>query len=145
MFEAGRALDRALRELGIEHPTIGVFGINPHAGENGLFGDDDERITRPAVTRLRAAGILADGPTGADVLLANRKHDGYLAMYHDQGHVPVKLISPRQASAVTIGAGILFSSVGHGSAHDIAGRGIADATSVRETLALLASVSGRQA
>ena len=93
----------------------------------------------------RGVKLLTDGPTGADVLLANRKHDGYLAMYHDQGHVPVKLISPRQASAVTIGAGILFSSVGHGSAHDIAGRGIADATSVRETLALLASVSGRQA
>jgi 4-hydroxy-L-threonine phosphate dehydrogenase PdxA len=137
---AGRALDGALRQLGLRAPRIGVFGINPHAGENGLFGDEDEWITKPAVAALRAGGILADGPAGGDVLLANRQHDGYLAMLHDQGHVPIKLVSPRQASAVTIGAGILFSSVGHGSAHDIAGRGIAEAHSVSETLTLLAQM-----
>ena len=135
-----RALDDTLKRLGISQPKIGVFGINPHAGENGLFGDDDQRVTEPAVAMVKAEGIGADGPIGADVLLANRKHDAYVAMYHDQGHVPVKLISPRVASAVTIGAPVVFSSVGHGSAHDIAGKGIADPQSVIDAFALLASV-----
>ncbi|MBM3607172.1 MAG: terephthalate dihydrodiol dehydrogenase [Alphaproteobacteria bacterium] len=137
---AARALHDCLQRLGIDKPKIALFGINPHASENGLFGDDDARITEPAAANLRAQGLDVDGPAGADVLLANRKHDGYVAMYHDQGHVPVKLISPRQASALAIGAPVVFSSVGHGSAHDIAGKGVAQANSVIETLALLASV-----
>lgn len=135
-----RALDDCLKRLGIAQPKIGVFGINPHAGENGLFGDDDQRVTEPAVAMTKAEGIGADNPVGADVLLANRKHDAYVAMYHDQGHVPVKLISPRVASAVTIGAPVVFSSVGHGSAHDIAGKGVAHPQSVIDAFNLLASV-----
>lgn len=135
--EAGRAAAAAGRALGIAAPSLGVFGINPHAGEDGLFGDDDERITKPAVRRLRELGIAADGPAGADLLLGQRRHDIYLAMFHDQGHIPIKLLSPLRASALAIGAPVLFSSVGHGSAFDIAGRGIADPASVMETLALL--------
>lgn len=138
--DAIRALDACLKKLGVAAPRIGVFGVNPHAGENGLFGDEDQRITAQAVAMALAEGIHADGPTGADVLLANRKHDAYVAMYHDQGHAPVKLISPRVASAVTIGAPVLFSSVGHGSAHDIAGKGVADPQSVIDAFNLLASV-----
>jgi 4-hydroxy-L-threonine phosphate dehydrogenase PdxA len=134
---AGVATIEACRRLGLENATLGVFGINPHAGENGLFGDEDERIAKPAVQRLRALGIAADGPVGADLLLGQRRHDVYLAMFHDQGHIPIKLLSPLRASALTIGAGILFSSVGHGSAFDIAGRGVADPVAVIETLALL--------
>ena len=137
VVEAGRAAVEALRRLGLPNPTLGVFGINPHAGEDGLFGDEDERITRPAVARLRALGIAADGPFGADLLLGQRKHDAYLAMFHDQGHIPIKLLSPLRASALSIGAGVLFSSVGHGSAFDIAGKGVADPVAVIETLALL--------
>jgi 4-hydroxy-L-threonine phosphate dehydrogenase PdxA len=137
VVEAGVATIEACRRLGLENATLGVFGINPHAGENGLFGDEDERITKPAVQRLRALGIAADGPVGADLLLGQRRHDVYLAMFHDQGHIPIKLLSPLRASALTIGAGILFSSVGHGSAFDIAGRGVADPVAVIETLALL--------
>lgn len=137
VVEAGRAAVEALRQLGLANPTLGVFGINPHAGEDGLFGDDDERITRPAVARLRALGIAADGPFGADLLLGQRKHDAYLAMFHDQGHIPIKLLSPLRASALSIGAGVLFSSVGHGSAFDIAGKGVADPVAVIETLSLL--------
>ncbi|MDB5776905.1 MAG: terephthalate dihydrodiol dehydrogenase [Herbaspirillum sp.] len=140
VVEAGVAAVEACRRLGLDNPTLGVFGINPHAGENGLFGDEDERITRPAVQRLRAFGIAADGPVGADLFLGQRRHDVYLAMFHDQGHIPIKLLSPLRASALTIGAGILFSSVGHGSAFDIAGRGIADPVAVIETLALLHAV-----
>lgn len=137
VVEAGRAAVEALRQLGLPNPTLGVFGINPHAGEDGLFGDEDERITRPAVARLRALGIAADGPLGADLLLGQRKHDAYLAMFHDQGHIPIKLLSPLRASALSIGAGILFSSVGHGSAFDIAGKSVADPVAVIETLSLL--------
>lgn len=139
--DAIRAVHLSMKQLGYAQPKIGVFGINPHAGEDGLFGDADERITKPAAEKTRAEGILADGPIGADVLLANRKHDAYVAMYHDQGHVPVKLISPRQASALAIGTPVVFSSVGHGCAYDIAGKGIAEPLSVTKTLELLATAS----
>jgi len=135
---AARATVATAKRLGIAAPSLGVFGINPHAGEDGLFGDEDERITKPAVARLRAEGIAADGPIGADLLLSQRKHDFYLAMFHDQGHIPIKLISPLRASALTIGVPVLFASVAHGSAFDIAGKGVADATGVIETLDLLA-------
>ncbi|HEY4316698.1 MAG TPA: 4-hydroxythreonine-4-phosphate dehydrogenase PdxA [Herbaspirillum sp.] len=144
VVEAGVAAIQACQRLGLENVTLGVFGINPHAGENGLFGDEDERITRPAVQRLRALGIAADGPVGADLLLGQRRHDVYLAMFHDQGHIPIKLLSPLRASALTIGADILFSSVGHGSAFDIAGRGIADPVAVIETVALLHAAKNRE-
>ena len=143
--DAIRAVDLAMKQLGHAQPKIGVFGINPHAGEDGLFGDEDERITKPATAKVRAEGILADGPIGADVLLANRKHDAYVAMYHDQGHVPVKLISPRQASALAIGTPVVFSSVGHGCAYDIAGKGVAEPLSVTKTLELLATASAGRA
>ncbi|HEY6714828.1 MAG TPA: 4-hydroxythreonine-4-phosphate dehydrogenase PdxA [Reyranella sp.] len=128
----------AAKHLGIGRPRLGVFGINPHAGEDGLFGDEDERITKPAVARLKQKGIAADGPIGADLLLSQRKHDFYLAMFHDQGHIPIKLISPLRASALTIGVPVLFASVAHGCAFDIAGKGVADATGVIETVELLA-------
>lgn len=120
------AADVALRDLGIEKPRIGVFGINPHAGENGLFGDEDDRIVSPALTALRASGIDVYGPEGADTLLARKNFDAFVAMYHDQGHIPVKLLAGRTAAALSVGAGVLFSSVGHGAAFDIAGRDQAD-------------------
>src|SRR4051812_148260 len=91
--EAGVAAARILERLRVPSPKLGVFGINPHAGEDGLFGDEDERITKPAVAELRRRGIAADGPAGGDLLLAQRKHDAYLAMFHDQGHIPIKLLS----------------------------------------------------
>ncbi|HEX3465772.1 MAG TPA: 4-hydroxythreonine-4-phosphate dehydrogenase PdxA [Candidatus Elarobacter sp.] len=134
---AALAAHSALRALGIERPRLGLFGINPHAGEGALFGDDDERITIPAARRLRAAGIDVEGPFGADVLLARRDRDAYVAMYHDQGHVPVKMLAPREAVALSIGAGVVFASVGHGSAFDIAGRGVADPSAVLRSLEML--------
>lgn len=138
---AGHAAVAATRQLGVANPRLAVFGINPHAGEGGLFGDDDIRVTEPALALLRAQGVQADGPSGGDVLLSQRRHDVYLAMFHDQGHIPIKLISPLQASALTIGAPVLFSSVGHGCAHDIAGKGIADPAAVIATLGLLGGVA----
>jgi len=134
---AGLATAKAVERLGVANPKLGVVGINPHAGENGLFGDDDDRITRPAVARLKELGVNADGPIGADLMLSQRKHDVYLVMFHDQGHIPIKLLSPLRSSALSIGTPVLFSSVGHGSAHDIAGKGVADPISVIETFALL--------
>jgi 4-hydroxythreonine-4-phosphate dehydrogenase len=129
---------KALARLGVTKPRIGLFGINPHAGEGGLFGNDDERINVPTAARLRAAGIDVVGPVGADVMLGERNCDAYIAMFHDQGHIPVKLMAGRHASALSIGSGVLFSSVGHGSAFDIAGQGIADPEAVIRTVRLLA-------
>lgn len=137
VVDAALAAVRAEEALGNACPRLGIFGINPHAGENGLFGDDDTRITEPAVRQLRERGIIVDGPIGADLLLSRGKHDVYLAMFHDQGHIPIKLLSPLRSSALTLGTGIVFSSVGHGSAFDIAGKGVADPASVIETLGLL--------
>lgn len=139
VIEAGLALHRTLLAMGVTHPRIGVFGINPHAGEGGLFGEDDSRVTEPAVVALRDRGVRVDGPTGADILLGgDRDADAYLAMYHDQGHIPIKTLAGRTAAAVTIGAGAPFASVGHGPAFNIAGQGIADPSAVLAALRLLA-------
>jgi 4-hydroxy-L-threonine phosphate dehydrogenase PdxA len=138
--EAGMACASTLKLLGIAKPRIGVFGINPHAGENGLFGDDDDRITAPAVAKLRRAGIAAEGPVGADIILGRKDIDGFVAIYHDQGHIPIKLLAGRNASALSVGAGVLFSSVGHGSAFDIAGRCEADHGAVLRTLRLIGNL-----
>jgi 4-hydroxythreonine-4-phosphate dehydrogenase len=138
--EAGVACAAVLKRLGIANPRIGVFGINPHAGENGLFGDDDDHITVPAVARLRKAGIVAEGPVGADIILGRKDLDGFVAIYHDQGHIPVKLLAGRNASALSVGAGVLFSSVGHGSAFDVAGQDKADPAAVLRTLRLIGNV-----
>jgi 4-hydroxy-L-threonine phosphate dehydrogenase PdxA len=141
--QAGLACAAAIARLGVVNPRIGVFGINPHAGENGLFGDDDDRITAPAVDRLRKAGIMAEGPVGADIMLGRKDIDGFVAIYHDQGHIPVKLLAGRNASALSVGAGVLFSSVGHGSAFDIAGQDRADPAAVLRTLALIGNVPAK--
>jgi 4-hydroxythreonine-4-phosphate dehydrogenase/1,2-dihydroxy-3,5-cyclohexadiene-1,4-dicarboxylate dehydrogenase len=134
---AARAGARACALLGVPEPAIGVFGINPHASEGGLFGPEDAAIVEPAVRMMRADGLRVDGPSGADMLLAQRRHDLYVAMLHDQGHIPIKLLAPNAASALSIGADVLLSSVGHGSAMDIAGRGIANCGALLRTIALL--------
>jgi 4-hydroxythreonine-4-phosphate dehydrogenase len=126
-----RAAHAAARQLGHASPRIGVAGLNPHAGEGGLFGQEDATSIAPAVAAARAEGIDAEGPVGADVLLPAGRHDVCVAMYHDQGHVAVKMLAPRGAAALSIGLPILFSSVAHGTAHDIAGKGCADPSALR--------------
>jgi len=131
---------RACRQIGVASPRIGMFGINPHASEGRLFGPEDEACTVPAVQRLRAAGLDVSDPQGADVLLADRRHDLYVAMLHDQGHIPVKLLAPQAASAVSIGADVLLASTGHGSAMDIAGTGRARPDALLRSLRLVAGI-----
>jgi 4-hydroxythreonine-4-phosphate dehydrogenase/1,2-dihydroxy-3,5-cyclohexadiene-1,4-dicarboxylate dehydrogenase len=129
-----------MTRLGIAAPRIALMGINPHAGEGGLFGAEDAAITEPAAEQLRAEGFDITGPAGGDVLLSSRAHDLYVAILHDQGHIPVKLISPQRASAISVGANVLLSTVGHGSAMDIAGKGKASPRATIETVAMLANV-----
>ncbi|MDB5943918.1 MAG: 4-hydroxythreonine-4-phosphate dehydrogenase ((phosphohydroxy)-L-threonine dehydrogenase)-like [Ramlibacter sp.] len=132
---------RACRMLGVEQPSVALFGINPHASEGRLFGPEDEDRVVPAAQRLRELGIAVSGPMGADMLLADRKHDLYVAMLHDQGHIPVKLLAPQAASAVSIGGKVLLASTGHGSAMDIAGKGQARPDALLRSLRLVAGIS----
>ncbi len=127
--------------LGDPDPTVALFGINPHASEGGLFGPEDGEVTIAAAAILRAEGIAIEGPAGADMLLSQRRHRLYVAMLHDQGHIPIKLLAPKAASALSIGAQVLLSSVGHGSAMDIAGRGVASPQALLRTIALLSGAS----
>lgn len=138
---ATRTAAAALQRLGIKRPRIGLCGINPHAGEGGLFGDDDDRITVPAVRRLKQAGLDVEGPLGADLMLGKTGFDAFVAMYHDQGHIPIKLLAGRNSAALSIGAGLVFSSVGHGSAFDIAGRGVAEPEAVLRSIQLVCGAS----
>ena len=132
---------RGCRMLGVAQPRIALFGINPHASEGTLFGPEDAQRTEPAAAQLRAQGLDITGPQGADVLLAGRAHDLYVAMLHDQGHIPVKLLAPQAASALSIGADALLASTGHGSAMDIAGTGTARPDALLRSLRLVAGLS----
>jgi 4-hydroxythreonine-4-phosphate dehydrogenase len=138
---AAHAADRALKRLGIARPRIGVCGINPHAGEHGLFGAEDETVVKPAVARARAEGLDIAEPVGADALLAQGGYDVYLAMYHDQAHIPIKLLGIGASSGMPIGTRVLFSSVPHGSAFDIVGKNQANPDAIINTLKRLAAVS----
>jgi 1,2-dihydroxy-3,5-cyclohexadiene-1,4-dicarboxylate dehydrogenase len=132
-----RAVEEALRKIGIEKPKIAVSGVNPHAGEGGLFGREDLDIVAPAIEEARRAGIIADGPIGADTLIQRKGYDAYVVMLHDQGHVAAKLLAPNGSAALTIGTPVLFSSVGHGSALDIAGQGKAEHRAMVEAITRL--------
>lgn len=135
---------RALPDFGIANPRIGVAGLNPHAGEGGLLGDEDELIVRPAIERAAAQGVRVSGPFPADTLFvraARGEFDVAIAAYHDQGLVPVKLLSFGRAVNVTLGLPIIRTSVDHGTAFDIARKGIADESSLVEAMLLAARLS----
>jgi len=129
-----RLADEALRPLtGGRPPRVAVAGLNPHAGENGLFGDEERTIIAPAVARCVADGIDATGPIAADTLFARAlagEFDAVIAMYHDQGHVAIKTIGFDRAVNVTLGLPIVRTSVAHGTAFDIAWQGKASTTSL---------------
>lgn len=139
ILNALRATRDALIALGLPGGRIGVCGLNPHAGEGGLMGAEEGLFIRSAIGDAVEEGINAYGPYGADALFADREFDAYLAMYHDQGHIPIKVASPRQASAITIGTPVLFGSVAHGSALDIAGKGLATPAAMVQALKNIAN------
>ncbi|NNF93360.1 MAG: 4-hydroxythreonine-4-phosphate dehydrogenase PdxA [Altererythrobacter sp.] len=126
----GRIVAAALkRDFAIENPRIAVTGLNPHAGEDGKFGSEDRAIIAPAVAQLVAEGIAATGPHPADALFSPHSRSGFdvaLCMYHDQALIPVKALDFDQGVNVTLGLPIIRTSPDHGTAFDIAGRGIAD-------------------
>ncbi len=137
--------DRFLRRIGCEEPRIGVCALNPHAGEDGLFGDEEARIILPAVERTQHAGIRAQGPFPADTLLkraVDGEFDGVVAMYHDQGHIALKLIAFGRAVNVTLGLPIIRTSPSHGTAFDIAAEGSADPSGMIEAIRLAAQLAG---
>jgi 4-hydroxythreonine-4-phosphate dehydrogenase len=137
-----RAADAALRRIGIARPRICVSGLNPHAGEGGLFGREEIETIAPAIADAQAAGIAVEGPFGADTMLQRKNVDAFVVMLHDQGHIAAKLLAVNQSAAFTIGSPILFSSVAHGSAFDIAGKGVASPTAMIEAITRLAGASG---
>ena len=135
---AGERLAPLLAALLGRRPRIGVAALNPHGGEGGLFGDEETRIIAPAVGALRAAGIDASGPFPADTLFlraARGGFDGIVAQYHDQGHIPIKLLGMHRAVNITLGLPLVRTSVAHGTAFDIVGRGAADPTSMEAAIA----------
>ncbi len=133
-----RAADTALRRIGIAAPRFCVGGLNPHAGEGGLFGREEIDVIAPAIADAQAAGIAAIGPFGSDTMLQRKDVDAFVVMLHDQGHIAAKLLAFNQSAAFAIGSPILFSSVAHGSAFDIAGKGIASPVAMIEAITRLA-------
>jgi 4-hydroxythreonine-4-phosphate dehydrogenase len=134
-----KAANDALVKLGIEKPKIAVSGVNPHA-----VGDEEEKLIVPALEAARRGGMRVDGPIGADTLIQRAGYDAYVVMLHDQGHGAAKLLAPNRAAALTIGTPVLFSSVGHGAALDIAGQGRADHGAMVEAITRLVGRPRRQ-
>ena len=143
-------IDLTARELPryeVTHPRIAVAGLNPHAGEHGLFGREEETVIAPAIAVCRARGIDVTGPFSADTvfLRAHRgEFDVVVACYHDQGLIPVKLLAFGEAVNVTLGLPIVRTSVDHGTAFDIAGRGVANPSSMIAAVLLAAQLSSRR-
>ena len=118
-----------LSNIGIEQPQIAVTGLNPHSGDGGVFGQEEEREIIPAIEQARSAGWGVTGPHSADALFGRYRAGQYAAivtMYHDQGMIPIKMMAQDRAVNVTLGLPIIRTSVDHGTAFDIAGKGIAD-------------------
>ena len=130
---AGQRLAAMLAPLLGRPPRIAVAALNPHGGEGGLFGDEELRLVMPAVAELGAAGLDATGPLPADTLFlrASRgEFDGVVALYHDQGHIPIKLLGMHRAVNITLGLPLVRTSVAHGTGFEIVGTGAADPASM---------------
>jgi 4-hydroxythreonine-4-phosphate dehydrogenase len=148
IVEAGHVTDAALRrDFGISAPVLAVAGLNPHAGENGGLGREDIDIVAPAVSQLRAAGIDARGPLAADTMFhaaARKTYDAALCMYHDQALIPIKTIDFDGAVNVTLGLPFIRTSPDHGTAFDIAGKGVARPDSLMAALRMAAAMAARR-
>lgn len=139
--------DAAFRRLLDANPRIGVCALNPHAGEAGLFGSEEQQIIAPAVEAARARGIDVHGPLPADTLMARGRageFDAVVAMYHDQGHIALKLLDMHGAVNVTLGLPIIRTSVAHGTAFDLAWQGVAETRGFVAALAMAARLAATQ-
>lgn len=143
-----RLAARALQDMGIASPSVGVSGLNPHAGEGGLFGDEEARVITPAIEQAQMAGIDATGPWPADTLFGRSvagDFDVAIAMFHDQGHIAVKVLGFETGVNATIGLPIVRTSVDHGTAFDIAGTGRAGHDSLVEAILVGAGMAQARA
>jgi 4-hydroxythreonine-4-phosphate dehydrogenase len=144
VVEKIRLLDDLLVRLLDRRPRLGVAALNPHASDGGLFGDEEEKLIAPAVARARGEGIEVTGPWPADTLFVRAtrgEFDGVVAMYHDQGHIALKLAGLGRAVNISAGLPVVRTSVAHGTAYDIAGRGVADAASLVEAARVAARLA----
>jgi 4-hydroxythreonine-4-phosphate dehydrogenase len=133
-----------MKFFGMDKPRIGVAALNPHAGEGGLFGSEERDAILPAIIKARGEGIQASDPLPADTLFykaRNNYFDIVVAMYHDQGLAPLKMIAFGNAVNVTVGLPIIRTSVDHGTAYDIAGKGCADPASLLEAVKLASKMA----
>jgi len=133
VYEGIMGMKSELRKLGWDRPRLAVAALNPHAGEEGLFGHEEQTIIRPAVERAQRAGCRVEGPVPADAVfhLAHKGHyDAVLSLYHDQGHIAAKTLDFERTVSITLGLPYVRTSVDHGTAFDIAGTGQASATSM---------------
>jgi 4-hydroxythreonine-4-phosphate dehydrogenase len=148
VFQPIDLLHEALRDwFDVPHPRIAVAALNPHAGENGRFGDEETRVIEPAIDMARSHGIDAVGPIPADTLFwraAQGEFDGVVAMYHDQALIPVKLLAFDEAVNVTLGLPIIRTSVDHGTAFDIAGKNRAEPGSMKAAIRLAIDLAKRR-
>ncbi|MBI0537910.1 terephthalate dihydrodiol dehydrogenase [Roseomonas sp. KE2513] len=140
VLEATRAV---LVKLGVAAPRIAVSGLNPHASEHGMFGNEEAEIIEPAMEEARARGIHCEGPFGADTMFHKPGYDAFVVMVHDQGHLAAKLLATNRTAGMTIGTPVLFSSVAHGSALEIAGHNKASPEAVVEALLRLSGAAMR--
>lgn len=141
-----RLADRTLRSMGKHPPRLGVAALNPHAGEQGLFGDEEIRIIRPAIERLQAEGIQVAGPIPSDTIFLRAKRgefDGVVMMYHDQGQIATKLLGFGKGVTVLVGLPVPFTTPAHGTAFDIVGQGIANPGGLEYALGLAARLATR--
>ena len=140
-------IDVSFEEWGMPHPRIGVAALNPHSSDAGLLGDEEGKEIRPAVEEAVQVGIDAIGPVPADIIFVQAiegRYDVVLAMYHDQGHIPIKVHGLERSISVNLGLPFVRTSVDHGTAFDIAGGGIANATSMIEAIKTAVSLANGQ-
>jgi 4-phospho-D-threonate 3-dehydrogenase / 4-phospho-D-erythronate 3-dehydrogenase len=147
VFQVIELAHREILRMGVAEPRLAVAGLNPHAGEHGLFGDEEVHEIGPAVEDARAHGWNVSGPVSPDTVFARAKRgdfDGVVAMYHDQGHIPFKMTEFELGVNVTVGLPIIRTSVDHGTAYDIAGKGVADPRNMVQAVVLAADMARRR-
>ena len=143
ILKAKQLNNSLIKDFGIRKPIIAVLGLNPHAGENGLLGLEEDNIITPAINKLKKDNIIAFGPFSADSFFSRnnlKKFDGILAMYHDQGLTAFKTLSFNEGVNYTAGLEIIRTSPVHGTAYEISGKGLADESSFREAVFLACNI-----